>query len=483
MNMNEQIGLLRVPLPEDIEKHKWHGDFQACGELIDRKLALPTTSDVMRRRLLLEKKILLKMPRNYPYTWEEACALLAAEVKDFTDEDLKELMDSDYADWIYVDGEVHFRNNLVSNTFKTRPDFAARRIRPQGQSEESRQLKTVLKEMREEGGARRTIRLRAKLWLAEDAAVPGEKVRVWLPLPEKEAQIKDVRILDDGTDAMPEGALSFCYVAPENAPQRTICWEAAWQPGLSFTAEYEYDIENGWLDLWNGLGEDGSGEFVPPENVAAWKEKYFCDEPVTEEDLAFQEPHIVPTPMLSELLKEIVGQEKRPLEKARLIYNYVTTQIHYSYMRSYVTLPDIAEYVARTQKGDCGAQTILFMTLCRMAGIPARWQSGLIANPGYVGAHDWCRIYIEEYGWIFADCSFGGGANRSGDEWQRRFYFGNLDPYRMCACSRFQTPFMPAMEKLRSDPYDNQSGEVERERDEDHDRYAYDSETVMVSCV
>ncbi len=467
MNMNDQIELLNVPLPEDIMKHKWHGDFLAAERLADRRLAgeLP---DVMRRRLLLEKKIMRRLPGNYPYTREDVCALMTQEIPDFSDEDMQELMDSDYADWIYIDGVPHFRNNVTENIFKTRADYAARRNRAKKPDEERRHLEAVWSEMRENGGTSRTIRLRSHLWLEEEPE-QGEHLRVYLPIPDLDAQVKSVRILRQSAGVSGVSG----YVSSENCPQRTICWDVDWMPGMDFTVEYEYDIDAGYLDLWNP---------VQPETFDIWKERYACFDPVTDDDLSEQQPHIVFTPMLRALAAEITGEETDPMERARRIYDYVTTKIHYSYMRSYVTLPCIPEYVASAGKGDCGAQTLLFITLCRIAGIPARWQSGLTANPGYVGCHDWSRFYIEGYGWLFADCSFGGGGHRSGDEEERRFYFGNLDPFRMPSCRRFQTNFELPMEKLRSDPYDNQSGEVEREDEEAHYRYAYDSDTVMISC-
>lgn len=498
MNMNDQIELLSVPLPEDVLKHKWHGDFAAMERIMDRRLA-GELSDVMRRRLLLEKKIIKRLPRNYPYSWEDACRLLADTVENFQSEELREIMDSDYADWIYRNGEPHFRGNMIANLFKTRPDYAARRKdKPQGESEESRYLREALEEMRREGGMDRIIRLRTRLWLEEDAGVePGERVRVWLPLPAVDAQVKAVRVLDDGVERresggagnvpgqdgkrsnmdsvrIPASRLNALCVAPENAGQRTIFWDVNWQPGMEFTVEYEYDIQAGYIDLWR----DMPMEKPDGEKFQAWKEKYACFDPVTEDDLSEQQPHIIFSTMMKELTAQVVGEETRPLEKARRIYDYVTTKIHYSYMRSYVTLPAISEYVASGHKGDCGAQSILFITMCRCAGIPARWQSGLYANPVRVGNHDWARFYIEEYGWLYADCSFGGGAYRNGNEERRRFYFGNLEPFRMTSCRRFQTNFQPPMESLRNDPYDAQSGEVELQG-EKHDRYPWDSETIM----
>ena len=70
-------------------------------------------------------------------------------------------------------------------------------------------------------------------------------------------------------------------------------------------------------------------------------------------------------------------------------------------------------------------------------------------------------FYVEPYGWLFADCSYGVSAKRNGDEERRNFYFGNLDPYRMVANNAFYAPFTVDKEYWRADPYDNQVGEIE----------------------
>ncbi len=76
-------------------------------------------------------------------------------------------------------------------------------------------------------------------------------------------------------------------------------------------------------------------------------------------------------------------------------------------MREYYAIPNISEYCAVNQKGDCGVQALLFITLCRMANIPAEWESGLYVSEFFVGPHDWARFYLPEYGWLYVDVSFG----------------------------------------------------------------------------
>ncbi len=103
---------------------------------------------------------------------------------------------------------------------------------------------------------------------------------------------------------------------------------------------------------------------------------------------------------------------------------------------------------------------LTFITMCRIAGVPARWQSGLYVAPDSVGSHDWAEFYTPQTGWLNADVSFGSSARRMGEEWRRRHYFGNLDPWRMVANNRFQAEFEPSFDGMREDPYDNQMGEA-----------------------
>ena len=206
--------------------------------------------------------------------------------------------------------------------------------------------------------------------------------------------------------------------------------------------EYVFENHTRYTDL-----EDALEGKKPDKSLA----------PYLEEQL----PHIRFTPYMKALAEEIVAGEENPLKKARKIYDYITTHIMYSFVRQYATIDNLPEYMATGMKGDCGIYALLFITLCRIAGIPARWQAGLYATPLSIGCHDWAQFYIEPYGWLYADCSFGSSAWRDGKKERWDFYFGNVDPFRIPMCSEFQHRFMPAKSFLREDPYDNQSGEAE----------------------
>ena len=143
-------------------------------------------------------------------------------------------------------------------------------------------------------------------------------------------------------------------------------------------------------------------------------------------------------------------------------------------------MSDIADTCLRTLRGDCGVQALAFITLCRCAGIPAKWQSGQVADPDSVGMHDWAMFYVAPYGWMFADCSFGGSAFRAGAEERRNHYFGNLDVYRNVTTNTFMADFEPSSKFFRYDPYDNQRGEVEDSK-RGYPRWEVRFDTEMVS--
>ena len=112
-------------------------------------------------------------------------------------------------------------------------------------------------------------------------------------------------------------------------------------------------------------------------------------------------------------------------------------------------------------KGDCGIFALSFIALCRLLGVPARWQSGLYCAPHDVGCHDWAAFYCEPWGWLPVDVSVGTGAWHAGSALRHEFYFGHLEPFRLPAARAFQAPFDPPKRFTRADPYDNQMGEAE----------------------
>lgn len=468
---------LAAPLPEDIQKLKWFGDFETEKRVIERRLKKDIPQS-LKERLCAELEIIKVMPGQYPYSWEEALKIAEENFNGFTREEFQTLWEEDAIDWIYVYGRVHFRDNFLSNLIKTR-NYLAERLKDKTLAAQNQENAVFLDEtisyMKENHGISCRFHLRSSLRLKEEAGRAGKEIKVYLPLPINYAQVSNIQILSariihqDGQEtpvlllpfseeeSILEKSLFSAWAAPQDAAQRTICFCGVYQQGMVFQVEYTYQISMPYLNLY----EKKITRSLVKENlgISGWIPEKESDLP--QYYLGEQFPHIRFTPYLRSLAAEIVGKKKNPLKKARKIYEYITSHMMYSFVRNYFSITELVDYGASGWKGDCGLQALLFITLCRIEKIPARWQSGLYTGRKEAGSHDWAMFYIKPYGWLYADCSFGGSAYRMGNEERRQFYFGNLDPYRMPSCSQFQADFLPPFSGLRQDPYDNQSGEAE----------------------
>ena len=427
---------LNVPLPEDLMKLKWGGDYERLISVIDRRLADETLPAPLRKRLQLERILAARIPSQYPYSYEDALELLRANIRDFKDEELETLWEGNTADWIYINGRVQFHELFFDNLMKTRDDYGARFL---GTMEDNEKNAALLREnvrlMEEHGG--RTVHMRrlTRLSLTPEAekACMGKTAHVYMPLPVEYAQVRNLRLLGfEGTAGEPVSVDNGSY------PQRTARFETVIRGGEVWQTEFEFDNETVFRN-------------PDPSQVLFSQPSFYTGE---------EAPHIRFTPYLRELTRSVTEGEENPLLAAEKIYRFITSQVKYSFVRSYSTVEDIPEFTAANRKGDCGFQALLFITMCRIAGIPARWQSGLYATPLTVGSHDWAQYYVAPFGWLSADCSFGGSAFRQGDEKRRAYYGANLDPYRIPYASQFMHSFSREEEGLRDDPYDNQSGEV-----------------------
>lgn len=425
--------VLKTSLPEDIGLLKAYGDFEKAALLIDKYLTRKIPK-ALAERLILEKDILKELPIQYPFAYDKALKIMQEKVEGFTEDDLDALKDDGYADWIYVNGVVHFQDLFVASIAKTCPKYKDIEVDADQKTIEVSPVEILdetVNEMIETGKKSYFIHLRHSIKIKKEAEEVGNKIRIYLPLPQNADQISQIKILNISPEPL--------KIADETYGQRTVCFEKPLESGDTFTVEFSYENHAKYVAL-------------DPQKVDNEQPDFETHE---------QQPHIAFNPYIRTLCAELTKGETNPLIKARKIYDFITTQIHYSYVREYLTIENIPNYAATGLKGDCGIQALLFITLCRCAGIPAKWQSGAYVNPVTIGNHDWAMFYIAPYGWLHCDCSFGGSAYRSGAQNRWNFYFGNLEPFRMSANSEFQLDFDPPKTYLRSDPYDNQRGECE----------------------
>ena len=425
---------LACPLPLDIAHMKDAGEITLALELIDRRLAMPLPQ-MLKTRLEAERALLPRLAERYPMTHEQLLFSIRQHVPCFSEQELSQLMDDGKLDFIYVDGARRYHEDTVASLLKTEPSLRKRSDLPDaGKST----LDGVISRMMDHDVVFR-CRLRATTRVRSHE--PDTLYRIHMPLAARSMQQSPAEDV--------ESSLLLVSCDAEDAPQRTALLEASLRSAPEFTFEYTYTQRPRYVDP---LDEELRGPIYPDAR------------PVCPEDLAEQLPHIAFTPYLRSLAREIQGTETDPVRLARRFYDFITCNVRYAFMRPYLLMESGAEYCAVNLRGDCGIQALLFITLCRISGIPARWQSGLAAEPGDVGSHDWAEFYSERLGWLPVDCSYGGGGRRAGSDLRWNFYFGNLDPWRMVANRTYFAPFAPEKKYPRVDPYDNQRGEIETER-------------------
>lgn len=118
--------------------------------------------------------------------------------------------------------------------------------------------------------------------------------------------------------------------------------------------------------------------------------KYTRSEPFLEQDAA-----------LVDTVKTLLLGITNPVVQARTIYEWVQSTMTYVYPPKDRGVRE----AFTTREGDCGQYSALFITMARIAGIPARQQSGYNFHPENTGAHVWSQIYLPIKGWVPVDAT------------------------------------------------------------------------------
>ena len=108
-------------------------------------------------------------------------------------------------------------------------------------------------------------------------------------------------------------------------------------------------------------------------------------------------------PQVVKMAKKIVGDEQDSLKAASKIQAWV----HENVEKKYLAAMSNAVGVLEKMQGDCSEHSVLFVALCRAAGIPAREAVGI----GYsnsmqaFGYHAWGEVYVGK--WVAMDPTWG----------------------------------------------------------------------------
>jgi hypothetical protein len=435
----------------EVNQLELQGHFKEAAAVLGRALNAPALPAAERRQLAFALDRLERIRKDFPFTKETLFAALKDSVQDLTAAEYNRWVDEGRFDSRQIDGERRFLTSSVANLFFRHPELNGRRVPPRNSVpleqlhwETCLTIKQAAQAQRKPYVLPKRFQATMTVTAAANAVPAGQLIRAWLPLPRHYPFQGDFQLFSSSSTPK--------HLADEQQPIRCLCLE---QPAVKdlpteFSVGYFYTSHGVWFDL-----QPAAVRPCDPSDPAL-------------KDFLRQGPHVVFTPEIRALARQIVGQETNPCLKARKSYDWIAEHIQYSYAPEYSTIRNLSADCLRKGYGDCGEQALLFITLCRLNGIPARWQSGWNTFPGEQTIHDWSEVYLAPYGWVPVDPYMGVYAMRYATSLtpeQRRqvrdFYFGGLDQYRMAANSDHNQTLTPPKQSLRSDDVDFQRGELE----------------------
>jgi transglutaminase-like putative cysteine protease len=427
-----------------------NGKFKEATASLTKALDSKTLPKSDRKKLEFALDRLERIKKDYPYTADEFFNELKGSVQNLTREEFDRWVKEGRFDTREIDGERRFMTSSVSNLFFRYPELNPRRTPPKDTAElEKLRLETVRTIKKAALDEKKPYVLPKRFHVnmavtAKPTAAPADEViRAWIPIPRRYP-------FQDGFELLSTSS-KVLDLEDENAPIRSLYLEQPAKKGQPtvFKAEYNYTAYGVYFAV------------NPPDVLP-------CPDDAALKPFLREAPHVVFTPEMKTLSQQIAGNETNPYLKAKKFYDWIADQIKYSYAIEYSTIPNISDYCRTKQYGDCGQEAFLFITLCRLNGIPARWQTGWNTCPGDKTIHDWSEIYIAPYGWMPVDPYMGIFSMRYANTLTleekkevRDFYFGGLDWYRMAANSDHNQPLNPAKRSMRSDDVDFQRGELE----------------------
>lgn len=441
------------PKLKDIETAINKGEFSKAKELIDIYLISDSITVDKREELLFEKERLDRIVLDFSQSDSSIREYIKSHFRGATDKQIDKWIEEDKLENLIINGERVFFSRAGRNLFRI-DSLASSNfdlVKP-GESDSldrflSKNLSSFLNNSKSV-----SFRITYSIVVKSNSVPDGEIIRAWIPYPrrDKESQT-DIKLIKTSQQDF--------VISPDVYLHSSIYMEkrAVKDEPTIFQISYEYKSKSRSvpLDTIN----------IPPYKTDSHFYKYYTKE---------KPPHILFSEKIKDAVEEAIGNETNPYLKVKKIFNWIDSKFPWAGAREYSTIPNIPEYVLNSGHGDCGQVSLLFITMARYAGIPAKWQSGWMMHPGNENLHDWAEYYLEGYGWIPLDQSFG-RMMWSNIPKIKYFYTNSLDPYRLILNEEISSDFYPSKIHFRSESVDFQRGEVEWKRGNLYfDKWDYD---------
>lgn len=380
-----------------------------------------------------------RLRRDFPWTLDEAYKHFKEKYPKLSRKDFDKAVANGWVETLEVDNQQKVHRKAVGNYALLNPKLSNFQGRG-AQSKPGRQaiVQEVLDQSLGTGELvdTKNFKIRFNVTIPTDgnAVKKGDTLRVWLPYPMATERLNNVSFI----------SASHPVVLSDNKSQHS-------------TAYFEVPVTSDTTRVNYVASFNNSGRWFSPEFISHSIRPYRKDSQLYKVYTAFESPNIV---RLDSLAKAIVGDETDPYLQSEMVYDWIVKNIPWAGAREYSTIPCIPMYVLETGHGDCGQVALLYISLMRSLGVPARWESGWMFHPGEKNLHDWAEVYFEGVGWVPVDASFGRYSN-SPDNNVTEFYSHGTDPYHIPMNTSVGKNLYPQKKYIRSETVDSQMGEVE----------------------
>jgi len=204
---------------------------------------------------------------------------------------------------------------------------------------------------------------------------------------------------------------------PLNRDNQEIGGEISYAPDYSNIITDKWGLQTAHY-AFKDLTQGDSRNIEMKTEVTTYNVRYFIfpdkvgtiDEiPTDIHDLYLEdnEKYQINHPLIQRTVKNVLGDEKNAYRIARKLFNYLIDNMYYEMVGGWNTAPAVLE----RGNGSCSEYTFVYISMCRAAGLPARYVGSVVIRGDYTCMddvfHRWVEVYLPGYGWIPVDPSGG----------------------------------------------------------------------------
>lgn len=386
--------------------------------------------------------IMQRVRNDFRLSAEEGKKALLEKVPDATDDMIQTWKDKKYLETRIIDGEERWFRKTIRNFGLLNKDLYGEKITKEKRDEYAEVHKKcdyIISLKKDNNNTCDWKLVEATFFLEVPAnTIPaGKTIRAWLPFPYDNGRQRNFKIVS--TTSAPTHS--------ENSLHHTVYMEqkATKDQPTRFEMKFSYEV---------------GAQVFPKGDILRNLKPYNVETEEYKKYTSHLAPHIIVNDKMRDLAKKIIGNETNPVEQASLIYDWISANYLWAGAIDYGTIPCIPEYVLNIDHGDCGQVALLYISMLRSIGIPARWESGWEFTATWTGWHDWLEVYFEGTGWVPCDMSRG---RTTHNEPFQDFYKTSIDGYRFATNEGTNGELSPKKNYIRCETVDFQAGEVEWE--------------------